>query len=182
MTEPFVLAVARDDGHRFSKPIRDEIVLVEGLGIEGDAHAGVTVQHLSRLARTPDAPNLRQVHLFASEMLDELATRGFEVAPGEVGENVTTRGIDVLELPTGTLLHLGDAAVVEVTGLRNPCAQLDENIQRGLRAALLALDADGSLLRRGGIMGVVRLGGVVRPGDPIRIERPSEPHLGLEPV
>jgi MOSC domain-containing protein YiiM len=182
MTAPRVVAVARDDGHRFSKPTRDEIVLVAGLGVEGDAHAGVTVQHASRALRTPDAPNLRQVHVFAQEMLDELAARGFEVAPGEVGENITTVGIDVLALPTGTLLHLGAVAVVEVTGLRNPCAQLDENIQQGLRAALLARDEDGSLIRRGGIMGVVRVGGPVRPGDPIDVELPPEPHVRLEPV
>lgn len=182
MTPPAVRAVARDDGHRFSKQTRDEIVLVAGHGVEGDAHAGVTVQHLSRVARTPDAPNLRQVHLFAQEMLDELAARGFAVAPGGVGENITTIGIDVLALPTGTLLHLGASAVVEVTGLRNPCAQLDENIRSGLRAALLARDEDGSLIRRGGIMGVVRVGGPVRPGDPITVELPPEPHLGLQPV
>lgn len=182
MAEPGVLAVARADRHRFSKPTRDAIVLIEAFGVEGDVHAGRTVQHASRVLRTPEAPNLRQVHLFAREMLDELAARGFDVAAGELGENITTVGIDLLALPTGAVLRLGPDAAVEITGLRNPCAQIDDNIAPGAREALLERDEDGSLIRRAGVMGVVVRGGTVRPGDPIVVEPPPEPHSALGPV
>ncbi|MBA3415213.1 MAG: MOSC domain-containing protein [Chloroflexia bacterium] len=164
-----------------SKPNRDAIRLLPGLGIEGDAHAGETVKHRSRVARDPSQPNLRQVHLIHAELHDELAAAGFSVAPGQMGENVTTRGLDLLALPTGTRLRLGAAATVEVTGLRNPCAQL-EGIQPGLMAATLDRDADGNLVRKAGIMAVVLAGGEVRPGDPIRLELPAAPHRPLLPV
>ena len=134
-----VAAVSRAADHTFSKANHDTIRLLAGLGIEGDAHAGHTVQHVSRVARDPTAPNLRQVHLISAELHDELRARGFDVAPGDMGENVTTRGVDLLRLPTGARLHLGDEAVVEVTGLRNPCVQLDR-FQRGLMAAVLDRD------------------------------------------
>jgi MOSC domain-containing protein YiiM len=176
-----VEAVSRSSEHTFTKPDQAEIRLLAGLGVVGDAHQGVTVKHRSRVLRDPTAPNLRQVHLIHGELHDELRAAGFEVAPGEVGENVTTRGVDLLGLPTGTRLHLGGEAVVEVTGLRNPCLQLD-GFQRGLMKAVLDRDADGELVRKAGVMAVVLVGGPVRPGDAIRVELPAEPHRALEPV
>lgn len=179
--DPYVLAVSRSDTHTFSKTVRARVRLLAGLGVDGDAHQGVTVRHRSRVARDPSAPNLRQVHLIAAELLDELCGRGFRVAPGDLGENVTTYGLDLLGLPAGTLLRLGGEAVVEVTGLRNPCVQLDR-FQQGLTAAVLDRDERGRLVRRAGVMGVVAAGGEVRPGDPILVELPPEPHLPLAPV
>jgi MOSC domain-containing protein YiiM len=149
--------------------------------VDGDAHAGETVKHRSRVARDPAAPNLRQVHLIHAELHDELAGAGFVVAAGEMGENVTTRGIDLLGLPTGARLHLGESAAVEVTGLRNPCSQLDR-FQPGLMQAVLDRDADGALVRKAGVMGVVIAGGDVRPGDSVRVELPDGPLRPLQPV
>jgi MOSC domain-containing protein YiiM len=163
------------------KPNQLLIRLLAGLGVEGDAHSGTTVKHRSRVARNPHAPNLRQVHLIHAELLDELLARRLPVAPGEMGENLTTRGIDLLALPAGTRLRLGDEAIVEVTGLRNPCKQLDD-IHPGLMAATLARSPSGQLIRKAGVMSIVLVGGEVRPGDPIRIEVPAPPHRALEPV
>ena len=176
-----VVAVCRSATHSMGKPRCDEIRLVAGFGVEGDTHGGTTVQHRSRVAKDPAQPNLRQVHLIHAELHDELAAAGFGVAAGEMGENVTTRGIALLALPTGTRLRLGAAAVVEVTGLRNPCAQLD-GIQPGLMKATLDRDADGRLVRKAGVMGVVLASGAVRPGDAIEVELPGGPHRALEPV
>jgi MOSC domain-containing protein YiiM len=176
-----VTAVARTEAHTMRKPIRDSIRLATGLGVEGDAHRGASVQHLSRIARDPTQPNLRQVHVIHAELHDELNAAGFSVAPGQMGENVTTRGVDLLGLPTGTRLHLGDSAVIEVTGLRNPCAQLDA-IQPGLMKAVLGRDERGRLIRKAGVMGVVVRDGEIRPGDAVRVELPAEPHRPLEPV
>jgi MOSC domain-containing protein YiiM len=176
-----VVAVSRSATHTMKKPNEAAITLVEGLGVAGDAHQGRTVKHRSRVAKDPTVPNLRQVHLIHAELHDELRAGGFRVAPGEMGENVTTRGIDLLGLPAGTRLRLGAAAVVEVTGLRNPCRQLN-GLQAGLMDATLARDADGNLVRKAGIMGVVVSGGEVRPGDPIAVELPPPPHRRLEPV
>lgn len=181
MANPVVIAVASDAEHHFSKPLHDSIRLLEGLGVEGDAHLGVTVKHRSRVRRDPTQPNLRQVHLIHAELIEELRAAGFDVAPGRMGENVTTKGLDLLGLPRGTLLHLGPTAVVEVTGLRNPCAQLD-NYQKGLMAAVLDRAPDGALIRKSGVMAIVRAGGEVRPGDAIRVERPGGERRGLEPV
>ena len=164
-----------------AKPNQAEIFLVTGLGVQGDAHAGASVKHRSRVARDPQQPNLRQVHLIHSELHDELRTQGFGVAPGQMGENITTRGVDILHLPTGTRLHLGASAVVEITGLRNPCAQLD-GIQQGLMQAVLDRDAEGNLIRKAGVMGIVLQDGIVRPGDAIRVELPPAPHQPLMPV
>ncbi len=167
-----VVAVHLSATHTFSKPSRPSILLVEGLGVEGDAHLGETVRHRSRVKADPTQPNLRQVHLIHSELHDELRARGFDVKPGDMGENVTTRGIDLLALPTGALLRLGEEAVVRVTGLRNPCAQLD-TFQPGLMQAVLDRDAEGNLVRKAGIMGVVVSGGYVRAGDAIVVELPD---------
>ncbi len=167
--------------HEFSKPNEDSIELVVGVGVHNDAHAGVTVQHRSRVRADPTSPNLRQVHLIHAELHDELRDRGFEVAPGQMGENVTTRGLDLLGLPRGTRLHLGAYAIVEVTGLRNPCYQLDD-FHSGLMKAVLDRDEDGRLIRKAGIMGVVVAGGPVRPHDRVRVELPAQPHIELDRV
>jgi hypothetical protein len=177
-----VTAVAADGEHRFGKPPREWIKLVAGLGVAGDAHAGATVQHLSRLARTPEAPNLRQVHLIQAELFEELRLAGFAVTPGALGENVTTAGIDLLALPRGTTLRLGRAALVELTGLRNPCRQIDENIGRGAMASVLEHAADGSLIRKAGVMAVVLEPGEVRAGDSVRVEQRPRDGPPLEPV
>lgn len=179
--QPVVVAVCRDGAHRFSKIAQPSVELLAGLGVAGDAHLGGTVQHLSRVARDPGQPNLRQVHLMHEELFAELAHSGFHVGPGDLGENVTTRGLDLLGLPTGTLVHLGPSAAVQVTGLRNPCRQLD-GFQEGLLKAVLDRDAWGGLVRKAGVMAVVRTGGVVRPGDPIHVQPPAGPHRRLEPV
>lgn len=176
-----VVAVSRSPRHRFSKDAVDSVLLVEGLGVEGDAHAGAMVQHRSRKRWSPHLPNLRQVHLLHAELLDELRAQGHDVSPGSIGENVTTRGMDLLALPTGALLRLGDDAVVEVTGLRNPCVQLDR-YSAGLMEATLRRADDGTLVRLAGVMGVVRAGGEVRPGDGVAVELPAGDLVPLKPV
>lgn len=181
MTRASVVSVSRDSEHRFSKPVVDEIVLVEGLGVEGDAHAGTTVQHRSRVARDPSQPNLRQVHLVHAELFDEVGVDGFAVAPGELGENVTTRGVDLLGLPRGTVLRLGPDAVVEVTGLRNPCVQID-GLEAGLMRRLVTRDDDGQVVRKAGVMAVVLAGGRVAPDDEVVVELPRGAHEALQPV
>jgi MOSC domain-containing protein YiiM len=176
-----VTAVSRGATHAVSKPNQESINLLNGLGVEGDAHLGATVKHRSRVARDPSRPNLRQVHLVHSELHEELRGAGFAVSAGEMGENITTRGVDLLALPAGARLRLGETAVVELTGLRNPCAQLD-GLQPGLMAATLARDDHGNLIRKAGVMSVVIAGGEVRPGDAIRVELPAQPPRSLEPV
>lgn len=176
-----VTAVSRSATHTFSKPACDSITLLAGLGIKSDAHMGVTVKHRSRVRRDPTQPNLRQVHLIHAELHDELRARGFDVFAGAMGENITTRGIDLLALPRGARLHLGATAVVEVTGLRNPCIQLDK-YQPGLMAATLARDAQGKLVRKAGIMAVVLADGTLRADDPIRVHLPAGAFSALEPV
>lgn len=176
-----VISVSADAEHHFSKPARDAIVLLKGLGVEGDAHVGTTVQHQSLVAKDPTQPNLRQVHLIHSELFHEVAGAGFSVAPGQMGENITTSGLDLLELPRGAVLHLGEDAVVEITGLRNPCWQIDA-FEKGLLKAVLGRDATGDVVLKAGIMGVVLSGGTVRPGDPIRVDLPAEPRMKLERV
>ena len=169
---PAILALHRSVVHEFSKQTENELRLIAGLGVEGDVHAGETVKHRSRVARDPSQPNLRQVHLIHAELFDELRNQGFDITPGLLGENVTTRGLNLLALPRGARLHLGDKAIVEVTGLRNPCTQLD-GIAPGLMRAVLGRDTDGNLIRKCGIMGVVRESGGVRTGDTIRVEMPD---------
>jgi MOSC domain-containing protein YiiM len=180
LVEPVVAAVHRSSSHSFSKFAEDSIMLVEGLGVQGDAHLGETVKHRSRVARDPTQPNLRQVHLLHAELFDELMAAGFAVWPGDLGENITTRGIDLLGLSAGTRLHIGQAAIT-VTGLRNPCSQLDR-FQPGLMAAVLDRDAQGQLVRKAGVMGVVLAGGEVRVGATIRVEHVGLSHTPLAPV
>ena len=176
-----VIAVACSPAHTMQKPVAESIRLLAGLGVEGDAHLGQTVKHRSRVARDPSQPNLRQVHLIHAELFDELRAAGFDIAPGEMGENVTTAELDILALPAGTRLRFGSAAVVELTGLRNPCGQLDR-VRPGLMQATLDRGPDGKLIRKAGIMGVVIEGGEVRAGDPITVELPPQPHAALAVV
>jgi MOSC domain-containing protein YiiM len=181
MMTGIVVAVSSSPKHSFCKPNQESIKLFTGLGVEGDTHMGEKVQHRSRVAKDPNQPNLRQVHLIHAELHDELRERGFAVSPGEMGENITTRGIDLLGLPISTRLHLGTTAVVEVTGLRNPCYQLDD-FQEGLMKAVLDKDEQGNLIRKAGVMGIVLMDGEVHVNDDIRVELPSEPHEALKPV
>lgn len=176
-----VVAVSSSAGHTFSKAVGAAITLLKGLGVEGDAHCGVTVKHRSRVARDPSQPNLRQIHLMHAELFDELSGKGYRIQPGQLGENITTRGVDLLGLPEGTELRVGEAAVVRITGLRNPCTQLDK-FKSGLMSAVLDRGTEGQLIRKAGVMGVVIAGGVVRSGDAIRIELPAGVHRALEPV
>jgi MOSC domain-containing protein YiiM len=177
---PHVLAVSRSPSHTMHKQNQPSIRMLTGLGVEGDAHQGSTVKHRSRVARDPSQPNLRQVHLIHTELHEELAQKGFKVAPGQMGENITTCGIDLPSLPKGTVLHIGTVQL-EITGLRNPCLQLD-GIQNGLMQAVLEHDPDGNLIRKAGIMAVVRFGGEVQPNDKIMVVLPPTPHSKLEVV
>ncbi|MDE1160980.1 MAG: MOSC domain-containing protein [Acidobacteriaceae bacterium] len=175
-------SVSLSPAHGFSKQPRNSIRLLTGEGVEGDAHCGRFIQHLYLQRKDPTTPNHSQVHLFASEMLDELRGKGFAVAAGELGENVLTRGIDLLALPTGTRLYLGNKAVVELTGLRTPCHQIDK-LQNGLQQHLWGdREASGKRSRRAGVMSIVLTGGDVHAGDPMRVEFPPEPHQPLVPV
>ena len=176
-----VTAVSCSSSHSMSKPGCASIQLLAGLGVEGDAHAGKTVKHRSRVARDPTQPNLRQVHLIHAELFGHLAASGFALVPGQMGENITTRGIDLLGLPTGARLRIGAEAVVEVTGLRNPCGQLN-GLAPGLMDATRPRDAKGRVVRKAGVMGIVLAAGVVRADDPIEIELPEGPRRALEPV
>jgi MOSC domain-containing protein YiiM len=176
-----ITAVSQSTSHGFSKQNQDKIVLLAGLGVAGDAHMGEKVQHRSRVAKDPNQPNLRQVHLIHAEFHDELNASGFDVSAGQMGENITTRGLDLLGLPTGTRLHLGDTAIVEVTGLRNPCEQLN-GFQAGLMKACVYKDENGNIVRKAGVMSIVLTGGEVRAGDSIHVELPPEPYCPLQVV
>jgi MOSC domain-containing protein YiiM len=173
-----VIAVCAARGHNFSKPPLLSIRLVPGLGVEGDGHYGATVQHPYLARKDPTAPNLRQVHLIHEELFTEVAAKGFDIKPGDLGENITTTGIDLLGLSPGTIMYVGDDAIIEITGLRNPCVQIDR-FREGLLKAMLDKTADGQLVRKSGIMSVVKTGGDVRPGDTIRIVPPDGPHRPL---
>lgn len=174
---PHVVSVQMGDQHDFSKPPKDAINLIENFGVEGDAHAGTTDQHLFHIKRFGEHPNLRQVHLIQTELFDEVSEHGHAVRPGDLGENIATRHIDLLGLPTGTILRLGSEAVIELTGLRNPCHQID-SFQSGLLKHCKEVTPDG-VVRKTGVMSIVLQGGIVRPGDAIDIELPPEPHAPL---
>lgn len=176
-----VKSLSRSLEHNFSKELCEQLNLLEGLGVEGDAHCGKTVKHRSRVAADPSQPNLRQVHLIHAELLEEVGEKGFKVFPGDMGENILTEGIDILSLPKGTLLFIGEVAQVEVTGLRNPCGQID-HFQKGLLEAVLGKDSQGNVVKKSGIMGVVSNGGTIRKGDVIRVKLPPEPHTPLDRV
>ncbi len=181
MSKPTVVALSISQTHTFSKYNCESITLLKGLGVEGDAHMGKTVKHRSRVRRDPTQPNLRQVHLMHAELFDELAEKGFTVKSGQIGENITTRGIDLLGLPRDTILTIGASAKVQITGLRNPCTQLD-GLQEGLMQAVLDRDENGELVRKSGIMGIVLEGGEVKLGDGIQVELPEGEFVKLERV
>jgi len=176
-----IASVSTRNGHGLGKTVASSILLIAGEGVAGDAHCGTTVKHRSRVAQDPDQPNLRQVHLVHAELLAELAAKGFTVAPGELGENILTRGLALLDLPTDTRLCFASGAVVRLTGLRNPCHQLNGH-SAGLMNALLDRAVDGTLIRKGGVMGVVETGGVVRAGECVTLSLPGAPHSALQPV
>ena len=176
-----VTAVSRSNQHTFRKVNQPSINLIAGVGVEGDAHAGEKVKHRYLVSLDATKPNLRQVHLIQAELFDEVKEKGFSVEPGQLGENITTRGIDLLALPTGTKLKIGAKAEVELTALRNPCSQID-NFQKGLLKAVVDKDEEGNVIRKAGVMGIVLVGGEIRPGDAIQIELPPEPHQQLEYV
>ena len=181
MTTGKIISVASDTGHSFSKITKSEITLIAGQGVLGDAHCGTTVKHRSRVAKDPSQPNLRQVHLIHSELFDEVAGQGLEVSPGQMGENITTRGLDLLAMPQGTRLHLGADAVIGITGLRNPCSQI-EKFQSGLLKACLDKDEQGNLIRKSGVMSIVIQGGIVSQDDTIKVILPEGEHKPLECV
>jgi MOSC domain-containing protein YiiM len=176
-----VIAVCINSSHTFSKTKQKEIKLIKMIGVEGDAHAGKYVKHLSRVKRDPKAINLRQVHLIQNELFDELLTEGFIVKPGNLGENITTSGIDLINLPKATILKIGEDVQLEITGLRDPCRQIDD-YNNGLLKKMISKDEDGNIIRKTGIMTIVKNGGIVRKGDNIEIIIPKEPHQKLEVV
>ena len=169
-----IVAVSLGSKHTFSKKTADRITLLTGLGVEGDAHCGALVKHRYHVKKDPTKPNLCQVHLLQSELFEELAAKGFVIAPGEMGENITTSGLDLLNLPTGTILKLGKDAVVEVTGLRNPCILMNQ-FRPGLMAAVIERKSAGKVVKKAGIMSIVIAGGIVQPGDTIHVELPPQP-------
>jgi MOSC domain-containing protein YiiM len=176
-----VVSVSSDSGHNFSKPVTSLITLEAGRGVVGDAHFGERAQHRTIVAKDPSRPNMRQVHLIHSELFDELRAAGFHLDPGDLGENILTRGVDLLDLPAGALLKIGAEAVVELTGLRNPCRQI-ERFKAGLQAALIFRDSAGTLVRKAGVMAIVSASGAVRAGDAISIVRPEGEPRPLEPL
>ena len=176
-----VTAVSKSDTHTMSKKNVKTIHLIEGLGVNGDAHMGKNVKHRSRVSKNPNQPNLRQIHLIHSELLSELLIKGFNIIPGEMGENITTVNIDLLSLPKDTILNIGKDSQIKITGLRNPCHQLN-GIKDGLMKAVLGQDNYGNLIRKAGVMGIVLKSGKVSTGDEIRIEYPKKPFTNLERV
>ena len=181
MTNPSVVSVSRDDFHQFSKPMVEQILLLTGLGIDGDAHCGATTQHRYLVKKDPQRPNLCQVHFIGVELYDDLTRAGWPIEPGQLGENVTTRGIDLMSLPSGSILHLGTEARVEITGKRSPCNQIN-GLQPGLMKAVFDVNESGMRESRAGIMGIVLTGGIVRSSDVIRVELPQEPFRALVAV
>ena len=180
MSSPTVIAVASDKEHNFSKVTKPVITLIAGFGVQGDAHAGVTVKHRSRVAKDPSQPNLRQVHLIHEELFDDLSKQGYDISAGQMGENILTRGIALLDLPTGTKLKIGEA-VIEMTGLRNPCHQLNQ-IKDGLMQTLVFKNESGDIVRLCGAMGIVLQGGDIQVGDKIDIILPEKPYIALQKV
>ncbi|MCP4438577.1 MAG: MOSC domain-containing protein [Aureispira sp.] len=181
MKKAKVVSLSKSDTHSMSKFVWEEIMLLKGLGVEGDAHLGKTVKHRSRVAKDPSQPNLRQVHLIHQELHEELKQKGFGIKAGEMGENITTKGIDLLSLPKDTVLHIGALAKIRITGLRNPCHQLD-GLAKGLMKAVLDRAEDGTLIRKAGVMAVVEEGGLVRIADEIIVELPQKPYIKLDRV
>jgi hypothetical protein len=175
---PSVIAVSSSPAYTFSKPNLPSVNLVAGIGVEGDAHSGPLIRHRDLVNQDPTQPNLRQVLLIQQEIFESLAERGHEVGAGHLGDNITTQGLDLHALPTGTRLRLGDTAVVELTGLRQPCPQIDD-FQNGLTTVLRHRDAEGDMVQAAGVMSIVLDGGTVKPGDRIELDVPPEPHQPL---
>jgi MOSC domain-containing protein YiiM len=178
---PLVVAVCSSPNHNFSKFVREKIYIISGIGVENDVHSGKKVKHRSRVTQNPNQPNLRQVHLIHVELFEELKQKGFEISCGEIGENITTKNLDLLNLPRNTILEIGATAKIKVTGLRNPCYQLND-LQDGLMNAVLEINNNGELIRKAGIMGIVIKSGEIKAGDLIKIELPNEPFEKLERV
>lgn len=176
-----VLSVSLNPVHGFHKQIVEKINLDTGKGVVGDAHYGKKVKHRSRVRQNPDQPNLRQVHLIHAELFEELKEKGFNIKPGDMGENLTTRGISLLDLPKGTILEIGETVRLEVTGLRNPCNQLND-FRAGLMHALLDKGENGTLIRKAGIMSIVLTGGQIIPGDKISVVYPAKPYIHLDRI
>ena len=176
-----VTAVCTNSLHNFSKTIQTEIKLITMLGVEGDAHCGKYVKHQSRVKKNPKQINLRQVHLMQKELFDELLIEGFEIKPGDLGENITTSGIDLINLPKNTILNIGDQVQLKVTGLREPCWQID-SYNKGLLKKVVSKDQDGNIIRKTGVMTMVKSGGIVKKGDDIEVIMPKEPYYKLEVV
>ena len=175
-----VVAVHLAPDHDFSKQTVSSIELLAGLGVRGDAHMGARVNHRSRVKVDPTQPNLRQIHLIASELLDEVNAKGYSVRPGDLGENITTSGIDLIGQPVGTTMRIGDA-VIALTGLRNPCAQIGV-FADGLHGEMLGRDDDGKLVRKTGVMAVVLRSGLVTTGDEIHVAAPAGDPIPMEKI
>lgn len=181
MNNAIVQSVSKSSTHTFSKNTCSKIFLIKGLGVEGDAHMGEKVKHRSRVSKDPNQPNLRQVHLIHTELFDELEEKGFSIKAGEIGENITTKGIELLKLPKDSILSIGETVKIKITGLRNPCIQLD-SLKDGLMKAVLDKDEAGNLIRKAGVMGIVLEGGAVEIEDAITVELPPKPYTKLERV
>ncbi len=178
---PHVTSVAARHGHGLGKDTCAEITLIANEGVAGDAHCGITVKHRSRVAKDPSQPNLRQVHLIHTELFEELATKGFKVGAGNLGENILTAGLDLLACPKDAELRFPSGAILKIAGLRNPCNQINGH-SLGLMQALLDTADDGSLIRKGGVMAIVLVGGIVKVNDDIAVHLPAKPWLALQPV
>jgi len=175
-----VMSVNQAARHDVRKTPVAALHLRSGLGADGDAHYGATVQHRYDRRRDPSRLNLRQVHLIGAELLEELGRAGYRIAPGDLGENITTADIDLASLPAATRLHIGSSAVLELTGLREPCVLLDR-IAPGLRLAACG-ERSGETILRHGAMAIVVAGGEVRAGDAIEISLPPSPHRPMRVV
>ena len=156
-----VVGVHSSPEHTFTKQAQSSIELVAGIGVQGDAHAGATVKHSYLLRKKPEKPNLRQVHLIASELIDELRLEGFNVERGSMGENITTSGVQLTSLPHGTRLVFASGAAIELTGIRTPCKQLN-----GFQDGLLA----PPLYTRPAVFGGLEVPEVLLSGDHKKIE------------
>jgi len=166
-----VLSVSMSSSHGFSKRPTDYIYLLSGCGVQGDVHC----------SGAASSNNKRQVHLIASELLTELARkdskgRAYIISPGALGENITTKGIDLVGLNEGTRLHFGDGddhAIVRITGLRNPKKRLDE-WPKGLLDRCAMKNKKGEITgRKIGVMGIVEEDGFVQPGHMVYVEKPK---------
>jgi len=175
-----VVGLARDGRNGFSKSAMDTICLIQGQGVEGDAHSGPFVRHRYLARRQPRLPNLRQVHLIPSELFEALRNAGYDLHPGDLGDNIATAGLDLETLPMGALLDLGSEACIELTGLRTPCVLIDR-FRTGLKRQMVCSEPVAPRFRCG-VMSIVRTGGRLAVGDPIRVRLPPKPWTDLPAV